>query len=267
MKLYRKRKIDAIGREQTPPNITPDGVWQYAHDPQATRDAGLGAKVREAPRAEEPFDADWLGWFYARVTDQFDLSRKSLHDTHQWVITLSIGLVTAVLVLPSQSSPYPNEFGLVAVLASFPLLFRFFVRSCLECSIQYKWMEIRNALDRYFYLQDAPPEIRSAASRHLRETIELFYFDWKSPKSLWAIVRENLQLAYGWPFLIAIFGIAWGARTLSMSPLLGFVAWAVVLFMIYEIIAFVKYSGFNRAELLLERGKELIQEAQQEGEG
>ena len=46
--LYRKRKIDAIGREQTPPNITPDGVWQYAHDPQATRDAALGAKVRKA---------------------------------------------------------------------------------------------------------------------------------------------------------------------------------------------------------------------------
>ena len=46
-KLYRKRKIDAIGREQFAPGMTVDGVWQYAHDPQATRDAALGAAVRK----------------------------------------------------------------------------------------------------------------------------------------------------------------------------------------------------------------------------
>lgn len=199
-------------------------------------------------RSGEALDAEWLEWFYARVTDQFTLSRQSLHNTHQWVITLAIGLVTAVLTLGSQQSLYPDESGFIAVLVSFPLLFRFFVRSCLECSIQYKWMAIRNALDRFFYVKGSDLETKSVAERHLRDTIELYYFEWKSPLSLGAIVWDNLRLAYLWPFGLLLGLIVWGAVVLTMSPLICVVATVTFLYMIYEVIAFVMYRGFKHAE-------------------
>jgi hypothetical protein len=196
----------------------------------------------------EALDEKWLGWFYARVTDQFTLSRQSLHSTHQWVITLTLGLVTAVLTLGSQQSQYPNELGFVALLASLPLLFRFFVRSCLECSIQYKWMAIRDALDRFYYLTGADPEVRHRAENYLRETIELHYFNWRSPLSLWTIAWENLRLAYLWPFVLLASLIVWGGLALCMSPLIGVVAIVVIVYMAYEFISFVTYRGFKRAK-------------------
>jgi hypothetical protein len=87
----------------------------------------------------------YLDALYDRVNDQFTLSRNSQQNTHQWVISLALALITAVLTLGSNQKPYPSEYNFVAILISFPLLFRFFVRSCLETSILYKWMTIRNA--------------------------------------------------------------------------------------------------------------------------
>lgn len=194
------------------------------------------------------FDPEWLSLFYPRATEQFGLSRQSLHRTHEWVITLTLGLAIAVLTSGGQQSSYPNEFGLVAVLASFPLLFRFFVRSCLECAIQHRWIAIRNALDMYFYLQGVDPHSKSAAERHLRETIELYYFQWKSPLSIWAIIWENLRLAYLWPFILLVSLMVWGAAVLTMSPLLAITGATVVLYMSYEVIAFLRYRGFEHVD-------------------
>jgi len=194
------------------------------------------------------FDPEWLSLFYTRATEQFGLSRQSLHRTHEWVITLTLGLTIAVLTSGDQQSSYPNEFGFVAVLASFPLLFRFFVRSCLECAIQHRWIAIRNALDRLFYLKGVDPYSRSLAERHLRETIELYYFQWKSPLSIWAIIWEVLRLAYLWPFILLVSLMGWGAAALTMSPLLAIAGATVILYMSYEVIAFFGYRGFEHVD-------------------
>ena len=190
----------------------------------------------------------WLGLFYCRVTDQFVLSRQSLHNTHQWVISLALGLMTVVLTLGGQDTRYPNEYGFVAILVSLPLLFRFFVRSCLETSIEYKWMAIRDAQDMYLYCRDNHKTEKDQAAKHLMETIELYYFQWKSSRLLRKIIWDNLRLAYLWPFILVIGMIIWGAASLCMTPLVAVVILVVVAYMAYEIHGFATYTGFEYAK-------------------
>jgi hypothetical protein len=196
-------------------------------------------------RVSKSFYEKWPELFYSRVTSQFVLSRQSMQTTHQWVITLTVGLVTAVLAVSGQK--YPNEFGFVGLLLSMPLMFRFFVRSCIELSIQYKLIEIRNAQDRLCALRNAG-EPTEDAERYLQRAIQLYYFEWKSPKSLCYLVCETLQLVYLWPFLVLTILLLWGATTLAITPLIGAAVSAVALFQIWELIRFVSYSGFKRAD-------------------
>lgn len=192
-------------------------------------------------------DDQWLELFYSRVTDQFVLSRQSLHNTHQWVISLALGLMTVVLTLGGQGRAYPNEYGLVAILVSVPLLFRFFVRSCLETSIQYKWMAIRDAQDMYLYCRDNHKGERDQAARYLMETIELHYFQWKSSRLLREIMWNNLQLAYLWPLILLIGMLVWGLTCVGITPLVALVIVVVAAYMAYEIRSFVTYRGFQYA--------------------
>lgn len=194
------------------------------------------------------FDDQWLALFYSRVTDEFVLSRQSLHNTHQWVISLTLGFLTVVLTLGGQSNPYPNDYGFVAILVSVPLLFRFFVRSCLETSIEYKWMAIRNALDMYFYCRDNDNTEKDEAERHLGEAIELYYFKWKSSQLLRKIIWDNLRLAYLWPLILLIGMIVWGAMFLCMTTLMAVVTLVVGAYMVYEIPTFLTYEGFEYAK-------------------
>jgi hypothetical protein len=192
-------------------------------------------------------DDQWLELLYPRVTDQFVLSRQSLHNTHQWVISLALALITVVLTLGGQDTPYPNEYGLVAILVSLPLLFRFFVRSCLETSIQDKWMAIRNAQDMYLYCRDNQKPETDQAARHLLETVELYYFQWKSSRLLREIIWDNLRLAYLWPSILVTGMLVWALTSLCITPLVAAVAVVVGAYMVYEICSFVTYGGFQYA--------------------
>jgi len=194
------------------------------------------------------FEKKWLDLFYTRVGDQFILSRNSLHNTHQWVITLALGLITAVLTLGSNTNSYPNEYGFLALLISFPLLFRFFVRSCLETSIQYKWMTIRNALDKYYFLSNHKDFRKQKVEDYLEETIILYYFDWKSPNSIWKIIWDNIRLAYFWPFIVLISLIIWGYFSLPFTFIITISTIVVGVYIIYEVSTFFTYRGFDFEE-------------------
>jgi len=196
-------------------------------------------------RPDAKISKEWLAEFYNRVTEQYSLSRQSLHNTHQWVITLTFALVTVILTMSGKESMYPNEVGLVALLVSVPLMFRFFVRSCLETSIQYKWGFIREAMDKRNYAQMLHSDKYSDIEACLIQGIRAYYFEWKSPKSLRKVIWDNLRLAYLWPFILLIALIAWGAITLCMTLLIKIVLIVVLIFMIYEVIAFVSYRGFR----------------------
>lgn len=190
-------------------------------------------------------DSDWLEWFYSRVTDQYVLARESFHNTHQWTITLTLGLVTAVVALGGQGAQYPTELSVIAVLAAIPFLFRFFVRSCLEYSIHHRWATIRDALDLHFYLCSTQPSMTSQSLAYLQETIRLYYFQWLCPRPFSKIVGDNLRLAYSWPFILLAALTLWGIVELPLTPLLGIALAGVGFFMVYEIWAFVTYRGFK----------------------
>lgn len=189
---------------------------------------------------KKSFDKNWVQLFYQSVTNQFSLSRESLHNTHQWAISLTFGVVATALSVQRSDNPYPNEYGFIILLLTFPLMLRFFIRSCLEYSIQRKWQAIRNNLDKY---------LLNKTNRNfqiLKKSIDLYYFKWKSPVSIWKILWDNLKLAYLWPFVLYIGLIFWGMNKLIMTNLVCISSIVVGIIVIFEIYQFFSYEGLHQ---------------------
>ena len=187
------------------------------------------------------FDSDWLRDFYGQVGREVSLARESQRETHNWVITLVGGAVAAVWALGGSDFNYPTISSFIVVLAITPLVFRFFVRSCLEYQIFNRWIALRNTLDIYFFTKENKPEIAAIAMQSLAEQIQIYYFQWKQPKTNWKMIKDNFQLAYGWPFILLFILITWG---LIMLPLAGLALYAILItgsWMIYEFINFFAY--------------------------
>ncbi|NPV41272.1 MAG: hypothetical protein HPY72_08025 [Anaerolineae bacterium] len=201
------------------------------------------ANIHQRNERVKEIDREWLSMFYERTTNQFTLARESLHNTHQWAITLTFGIITAVFTL-SNNMGYPNEYGLIVLLLTFPLMIRFFFRSCLEYSIQRKWQEIRNCLDKYYLEKTTKQE------KELIDCIETYYFLWKSPIMISKIICDNLKLAYFWPFLLYFGLIGWGYYSLlitkSITNLIIIISILVLGMLVYEIVSFVNYRGFKQ---------------------
>jgi len=191
-------------------------------------------------------DEKWLNKFYDRVTDLFTLSRESLHNTHQWAISLALGFITVILTIDGKENPFPNELGLIIILLSFPLLLRFFIRSCLECAIQYRFMDIRNTMDKYF---SASSEKRKEIEPLLLEEINFYYFDFKSPRKLLKIIWDNLRLAYLWIFIVWIGLMTWGFISIKETKIIVIVLITVITFVIFEILSFLSYKNLKYKQL------------------
>ncbi|MBN1970354.1 MAG: hypothetical protein JW870_13375 [Candidatus Delongbacteria bacterium] len=205
-------------------------------------------KGLSAMKKDNSSNDKWLEAFYGRVNDQFVLSRTSQQNTHHWVISLALALIAAVLTLGGNEKPYPSEFNFVAVLVSLPLMFRFFVRSCLETSIQNRWLVIRNALDEYNYIKSNNEDQITEYREYLNQVISLYYFRWKSPTKIGKIVWDNIRLAYFWPFIVIIILLIWGYIALPLTRMICVASIVVSSFMIFEIVTFLYYKGFKYEE-------------------
>ena len=185
---------------------------------------------------------EWLTLFYNRITELYSLSRKSLHDTHHWAITLTLALVTAIMGLGGTADPYPNEFGFIVVVVSFPLLIRFFIRSCLERSIEKRFLVIRNELDKYLSLGASAKEDNRA---RLTNIINTYYFEFYPSVGFIENMLDNLRLSYCWIFTLWIGLIVWGVFCLSFSVKLFVICTITGLFVIFELIQFYRYKKLN----------------------
>lgn len=191
-------------------------------------------------------DEEWLKLFYGRVDQNFSTTRQSLHITHQWAITLNIGLITAIFSLSSTTNPFPNHTGLIILMISFPILLRFFIRSCLEYSIQEKFKTIRNELD--FYFEHKNIENNKRLDADLYECIDNYYFKWLSPKKLVSICWRNLQLAYLWIFIVNFGLLIWAIITVVGDITLYIIGGFSIIMVIFEVISFIGYEGFAYKE-------------------
>lgn len=152
----------------------------------------------------ETLDSDWLRVFYAEVGREVTLARESQRETHNWIIAVAGGIITAAWALSNAESFYPSEKSLLLVILMVPLIFRFFVRSCLEYQIFNRWSSLRNALDDYYFTKTIHKELNNTAMESLIEQIRLYYFQWKQPKPFGKMLKDNLNLAYAWPFILII---------------------------------------------------------------
>lgn len=146
----------------------------------------------EAPKIN--LTKEWLKLFYSRIDNNFSSTRQSLHTTHQWVLTLSIAIITAIISFSASGNPYPNYFGLLILIISFPILLRFFIRSCIEYSIEEKFIILRKEMD--FYLLNCGKYSKSDFDKRLLNCVQSYYIDWKCPTKLTKICWDNLLLAY-----------------------------------------------------------------------
>lgn len=192
-------------------------------------------------------DAQWIEKYYDRITALFILSRESLHNTHQWAISLALGFITVILAINSNESTFPNELSLIITLLSFPLLVRFFIRSCLECAIQHRFIKIRNELDIYL---SSTVEKRKEREPDLIEVINCYYIQFQASKNIKKIIWENLQLAYLWIFIVWTGLIVWGFLTLPIiTKRIIIILFLVIAFILYEIISFLLYERLKYKEL------------------
>jgi hypothetical protein len=194
----------------------------------------------------ESIDKEWINKFYDRVTDLFILSRESLHNTHQWAISMALGFITVILAINGNENTFPNELSLIITLLSFPLLLRFFIRSCLECAIQYRFMRVRDTIDWYL---SSSKEKRRELKPHLLHVINCYYFHSTSPTKLVKIIWDNLRLAYFWIFIVWIGLITWGIIIVKKNPTVILIFCCVVVFSIYEILSFLLYKRFRFKEI------------------
>lgn len=186
---------------------------------------------------------EWLKLFYGRVDQNFSTTRQSLHTTHQWAITLNIALITAIFSLSSTSNPFPNRTGLIILMISLPILMRFFIRSCLEYSIQEKFKTVRNELDYYFTHKNIG-NIKVLNSE-LYECIDSYYFKWLSPMKLISICWRNLLLAYMWIFIVNLGLLIWAICTVVGDIPLYTIGSLSVLMILFEFVTLIRYEGFS----------------------
>ena len=158
----------------------------------------------------EVSEAEWLKLLYGRVDSEFALTRNTVATIHQWVISLTVAGITAVIAFGGGKLTYPTESSFVAVLALVPLMFRFFVRSCLEYTLFHRWLTIRNLLDKYFYSQYSTPQTSEINKSKLLKAIDLYYLGPSSAKKFGKMVGDNLRLAFLWPFILLIGLVAIG---------------------------------------------------------
>ena len=186
-------------------------------------------------------DDEWLKGLYSQVGREVSTARQSQQGTHNWVIAIVTGSLAAVWAIGDGEFRYPTETSFIAVLAILPLIFRFFVRSCLEYQILNRWLEIRNALDVYFFAKDMGPEMKSRAKKGLIESVRLYYFQWKQPKSMPKMIWDNFQLAYGWPSILILGLLTWGTVVQVMTKAICIALSIVVSWMAFELWNFIRY--------------------------
>ncbi len=194
----------------------------------------------------ESINNEWINKFYDRVTDLFILSRESLHNTHQWAISMALGFITVILAINGTENTFPNELSLITTLLSFPLLLRFFIRSCLECAIQYRFMRVRDTIDWYL---SSSKEKRKELKPHLLDVINCYYFHSTSPTKLIKIIWDNLRLAYWWIFIVWTGLITWGMVIVKKNPTINLIFYCVLFFSIYETLSFLQYKRFRFKEI------------------
>jgi hypothetical protein len=183
----------------------------------------------------------WLNRFYTEVGREVTLARESQRETHNWVITLTVGSVAAVWAMGGGTFNYPTESSLIVVLVMLPLVFRFFVRACLEYQIFNRWVFIRDALNAYFFARDLKPDLSRPAMASLIEQIRLYYFQWRQPRSNGKMIWDNLILAYGWPILLLLLLILLGALLQPRTKLISYTLLAVIPWTVFELWNFYRY--------------------------
>jgi|Deesub1362A_J573_1020465.scaffolds.fasta_scaffold35792_1 hypothetical protein len=181
--------------------------------------------------------------FYNAVGREVSLARDSQRETHNWVITLVGGTFVAIAAFAqaSQDSLLLGEATFLIALLLTPLVFRLFVRSCLEYQNFNRWISIRNALDAYYFARNYRPELADQARDNVIESVRLYYFRWKQPKGIGKMIWDNIQLAYGWPFILNALLLAYGVAKATMTLVIAIALIASGTWMAFEAINFVRY--------------------------
>lgn len=186
----------------------------------------------------------WLEWLYHRVDINLTMARNGYTGTHQWIITLTIAGLTAVLAVNGDDFRYPTEQSLVIVLLLFPLMLRFFVRSCLEYTIFYRWLRLRDGLDFYFNKARMGKKTKKDGAA-LARVIDICLIGTRSVRPMRKMIYDNLRMAFLWPMLIVLGLLAYGLMYQDLTPTLTIVLIAVAAVTAYEVQEFARYPRFR----------------------
>jgi hypothetical protein len=97
-------------------------------------------------------------------------------------------------------------------------------------------------MDEYFI------EDNETNKEKLMKSIKNYYFDWKSPITVWKILWDNFILAYYWIFFLYAGLILWGILTLKFTTLMYVSSFSVIIVLVIEGFFFFRIKGFSIKE-------------------
>lgn len=124
------------------------------------------------------------------------------------------------------------------------MVLRFFVRSCLEYTVFYRWLTLRNKLDEYFFKLNKGKKTKKDEDE-LNRVIQICLIDTNSVRTFPKMVFDNLRMAFLWPLLI-LFGLTFvGFQSQPLTLSIKIVLIPVTAMIIYEIYSFISYLSFQ----------------------
>jgi hypothetical protein len=101
--------------------------------------------------------------------------------------------------------PEFSSVSLLVLALAFPLVVRFFVRSLIAYQNLLRFNSVQTAAWRFL-----AGEISWEAYQFHQK---VYVHEWKSPKTLWQLIVENLKYGYFWIFVAATLPVAWAFRS------------------------------------------------------
>jgi hypothetical protein len=146
------------------------------------------------------------------ITQAFDVMNSNMALVAGTLAALLGALAAGELFGQALTTTNVPEFSSVSLLVlalAFPLTIRFFLRSVTAYQNLLRFNGVQKAAWRFL----AGEVTWEAFAEHQR----IYVHDWKSPKTLWVLIKENLKYGYFWVFVVATLPLLWAFKSTGCS--------------------------------------------------
>lgn len=199
----------------------------------------------------------WVERFYGECGREASLAYNVLNQTNTWGVTLCTALLATIFIQAVTVENgdvrflFPTIYHWAYIAVAWVILLRFFARSALGLVNLYRWNALMGAASNVLSIPEENPAY-PVYVRNFARKVESYLHHWRSPISMWKLLRENLRLMYLWVLLGVLSLFIWGAVVVEKDfyYFIGLAVFAIPTF--FEAKWFLGYRAFRRERPVLE---------------